>query len=195
MAWRKATRSAIGVVCNCKSSRPNGSCDDRKKGYLKEGNFQTSHCVSPNNLIDLRLVLLETCGSGKKIRQKSQKKICTNHRNRIKISYLQTWIPDEKTEITEILHAWNEGIEGSEEKLLPIVYAELKKQARIFMSRERSNHTLQPTALVNEAFIRIADQTGIEWVDRKHFYGIASRLMRQILVDHARKRNSQKAWK
>jgi len=90
------------------------------------------------------------------------------------------------SEITLILQDWNNGDEDAKEKLLPYVYDELKRQARILMAAERSNHTLQPTALVHEAFLRLSQQSGIDWRDRSHFYGIASRLMRQILVDHAR---------
>src|ERR1044072_487460 len=90
------------------------------------------------------------------------------------------------SEITQILKDWNDGNEDAKERLLPFVYDELKRQASILMSRERSNHTLQPTALVHEAFMRLAEQSGIDWQNRSHFYGIASRLMRQILVDHAR---------
>jgi RNA polymerase sigma factor (TIGR02999 family) len=95
---------------------------------------------------------------------------------------------DEKqtSEITQILQDWNDGNEGAKDRLMPFVYDELKRQARILMSRERSNHTLQPTALVHEAFMRLAEQSGIDWQNRCHFFGIASRLMRQILVDHAR---------
>jgi RNA polymerase sigma-70 factor (ECF subfamily) len=90
------------------------------------------------------------------------------------------------SEITEILRDWNDGSEDAKERLLPFVYDELKRQARILMSRERADHTLQPTALVHEAFLRLSEQTGIDWKNRSHFYGIASRLMRQVLVDHAR---------
>jgi RNA polymerase sigma-70 factor (ECF subfamily) len=89
-------------------------------------------------------------------------------------------------EITRILQDWNNGDEDAKERLIPFVYEELKRQARILMSKERSDHTLQPTALVHEAFLRLSEQTGIDWQNRSHFYGIASRLMRQILVDHAR---------
>ena len=88
--------------------------------------------------------------------------------------------------ITQILQSWNDGDEEAKELLLPFVYDELKKQARYLMSKERSNHTLQPTALVHEAFMKLSEQSSIEWKNRSHFYGIASRLMRQILVDHAR---------
>lgn len=90
------------------------------------------------------------------------------------------------SEITLILQDWNGGNVNAKEKLLPFVYDELRRQARYLMSAERSNHTLQPTALVHEAFLRLSEQTGIEWRDRSHFYGFASRIMRQILVDHAR---------
>lgn len=90
------------------------------------------------------------------------------------------------SEITRALQDWNDGKEDAQDRLLPYVYDELKRQARYLMSRERSNHTLQPTALVHEAFMRLAKQTGIDWQNRSHFFGISSRLMRQILVDHAR---------
>jgi RNA polymerase sigma-70 factor, ECF subfamily len=96
------------------------------------------------------------------------------------------------SEITQILHDWNNGNEGAKERLLPFVYDELKRQARFLMSRERSNHTLQPTALVHEAFLKLSEQSGIDWQNRSHFYGIISRLMRQILVDHARSHATEK---
>ncbi len=89
-------------------------------------------------------------------------------------------------EITQILQDWNNGNEDAKERLLPFVYDELKRQARLLMKQERADHTLQPTALVHEAFLKLSNQSGVEWKDRSHFYGIASRLMRQILVDHAR---------
>lgn len=90
------------------------------------------------------------------------------------------------SDITQILQDWNDGNEEAKERLLPYVYDELKRQARYYMSRERRDHTLQPTALVHEAFIRLSNQGGIDWQNRSHFFGVASRLMRQILVDHAR---------
>lgn len=96
------------------------------------------------------------------------------------------------SEITQILQDWNDGNEAAKEQLLPFVYEELRRQARYLMSSERSNHTLQPTALVHEAFLRLSKQTGIEWRDRSHFYGFASRVMRQILVDHARHHSAAK---
>ncbi|MGI8669139.1 MAG: sigma-70 family RNA polymerase sigma factor [Aridibacter sp.] len=96
------------------------------------------------------------------------------------------------SEITQILHEWNDGNEDAKERLLPFVYEQLKRQARILMARERSNHTLQPTALVHEAFLRLSEETGIEWENRSHFYGIASYLMRQILIDYARRHAAKK---
>ena len=98
----------------------------------------------------------------------------------------------ETSEITQILKDWNDGNEDAKERLLPFVYDELRRQARFLMSRERANHTLQPTALVHEAFMRLSEQSGIDWQNRSHFYGIASRLMRQILVDHARLHAAEK---
>jgi len=95
-------------------------------------------------------------------------------------------------EITEILQDWNNGQADTKERLIPFVYDELKRQARFMMSKERSDHTLQPTALVHEAFMRLSEQTGIDWQNRSHFYGIASRLMRRILVDHARLHAAEK---
>jgi RNA polymerase sigma factor (TIGR02999 family) len=95
-------------------------------------------------------------------------------------------------EVTEILREWYDGDEKAAERLFPIVYGELKRQARLYLSRERRDHTLQPTALVHEAYLRLIDQTVIKAENRAHFFAIASRLMRQILVDHARGRNAEK---
>lgn len=99
---------------------------------------------------------------------------------------------EKNLEITQILQDWNEGDKNAKERLIPYVYDELKRQARYLMSAERSNHTLQPTALVHEAFIKLSEQSGFEWKNRSHFFGIASRLMRQILVDHARRHAAEK---
>jgi len=96
------------------------------------------------------------------------------------------------SEITQILHDWNNGDEKARERLLKFVYDELKRQARFLMSRERSDHTLQPTALVHEAFLKLGDGAKIVWKDRSHFYGFAAHLMREILVDHARQHAAAK---
>ena len=94
--------------------------------------------------------------------------------------------------ITEILSGLrSEGREVFDE-LLPIVYAELRRLAAKQLSNERAEHTLQPTALVHEAYIRLIGQNSVEWQDRAHFFGIASRLMREILIEHARTRNRLK---
>ena len=95
-------------------------------------------------------------------------------------------------EITRILQALSEGDREAPEKLMPLVYDELRRLASGYMRRERSEHTLQATALVHEAYLRLVDQTQIDWKGRAHFFSIAARLMRQILVDHARERNAAK---
>ncbi len=95
-------------------------------------------------------------------------------------------------EITQILQEWNDGSEEAGERLFPFVYNELKKQARFLMAGERADHTLQPTALVHEAFLKLSNLKEIKWNDRKHFYRFVSHLMRQILVDHARKHAAEK---
>jgi RNA polymerase sigma factor (TIGR02999 family) len=91
----------------------------------------------------------------------------------------------ESEEITELLLAWNQGDPHACERLMPHVYDELRRLARGYLRRERANHTLQPTALVNEAYLRLVNQTRVNWQNRAHFFGIAARLMRQILVNHA----------
>jgi RNA polymerase sigma factor (TIGR02999 family) len=91
-----------------------------------------------------------------------------------------------------LLRAWSDGDESALEQLVPLVESELRRLARAYMGRERKDHTLQATALVNEAFLRITDARHIRWHDRAHFMGIAARLMRRVLVDHARARGYQK---
>ncbi len=94
--------------------------------------------------------------------------------------------------VTDLLLAWNQGDPAALDALTPLVYEELRKLARFRFRAERADHTLQSTALVHEAFLKLVDQSRIRWRNRAHFYGIASRLMRRILVDHAR---AQKAIK
>jgi RNA polymerase sigma factor (TIGR02999 family) len=89
-------------------------------------------------------------------------------------------------QVTELLRAWSDGDQQALAQLMPLVEAELRRLARVYMSRERRGHTLQPTALVNEAFLRLADARALRWQDRAHFLGISARLMRRVLVDHAR---------
>jgi len=90
--------------------------------------------------------------------------------------------------VTELLRAWGDGDDGALERLTPLVEAELRRLARGYMRRERGGHTLQTTALVNEAFLRLTDARRIRWQDRAHFLAISARLMRRVLVDHARAR-------
>jgi len=94
--------------------------------------------------------------------------------------------------VTELLRSWSDGDEGALEQLVPLVEAELRRLARGYMGRERRDHTLQVTALVNEAFLRLTDARRLRWRDRAHFLGISARLMRRVLVDHARTRGYQK---
>ena len=95
-------------------------------------------------------------------------------------------------DVTEILHEWSSGDPEAPERLMPFVYDELRRLARTFLSREREGHTLQPTALVHEAYVRLVDQTRVNWQSRAHFYGIASSMMRRVLIDHARAHATEK---
>ena len=95
-------------------------------------------------------------------------------------------------DVTQILQDWSGGDAQAPERLMPVVYDELRRLARSFLARERGGHTLQPTALVNEAYLRLVDQTRVNWQNRAHFYGIASRMMRRVLVDHARAHATEK---
>ena len=94
--------------------------------------------------------------------------------------------------VTGLLRVWSDGDDGALERLVPLVEAELRRLARGYMGRERRGHTLQATALVNEAFLRLTDARHLRWQDRAHFLGISARLMRRVLVDYARSRGYQK---
>lgn len=95
-------------------------------------------------------------------------------------------------DVTQLLLAWSGGDRGAGDELLSAVYAELHKQAARAMRRESSDHTLQATALVHEAYLRLVDQRRVEWRNRAQFYGVAAQVMRRILVDHARARDAEK---
>jgi RNA polymerase sigma factor (TIGR02999 family) len=95
-------------------------------------------------------------------------------------------------EVTQLLVAWGNGDETARDQLMPLVYAELHRLAHHHMNRERPGHTLQTSALVNEAFVRLVDQKDVRWQSRAHFFGIAGKMMRRILVDYARNRNFAK---
>jgi len=97
-------------------------------------------------------------------------------------------------DITRLLRAWGAGDDEALERLTPLVYEELRRIARCHMAAERPGRTLQTTALVNEAYIRLVDSAQVRWQDRAHFFAISSQLMRRILVDAARARGSAKRW-
>jgi RNA polymerase sigma factor (TIGR02999 family) len=102
-------------------------------------------------------------------------------------------------DLTALLKEWSEGDRDALDQLMPLVYGELRRLAASYLREERPNHTLQPTALVNEAYLRLTRQKNVTWQNRAHFFGIAAQMMRRILVDHARKRQAAKrdaaAWK
>src|SRR5262249_35086481 len=95
-------------------------------------------------------------------------------------------------EVTQLLVDWGNGNEAALDKLTPMVYQELHRLAHQYLKKERPGHTLQTSALVNEAFVKLIDQRDISWQNRAQFYGVAAQLMRRILVDYARRRHSQK---
>ena len=102
-------------------------------------------------------------------------------------------------DLTALLRDASEGDQNALDRLMPLVYGELRKIAASYLRQERKDHTLQPTALVHEAYLRLTHQKDVAWQNRAHFYGIAAQMMRRILVDHARKRQAAKrdasAWK
>lgn len=90
-------------------------------------------------------------------------------------------------EVTQLLLSWNQGDRDALDRLIPLVEAELRRLARRFMRRERGDHTLQTSALINEAYVKLVDQQNVHWQDRAHFFAVAAQIMRHILIDHARK--------
>jgi len=95
-------------------------------------------------------------------------------------------------QLTRLLHAWGQGDPEALAQLTPLIYGELRKLARFHMAKEAVGHTLQPTALINETFLKLIDIQKVDWKDRKHFYCAASQIMRRVLVDYARKKRSIK---
>src|SRR2546427_12241994 len=93
-----------------------------------------------------------------------------------------------REEVTGLLQAWSDGDQSALEKLIPLVYAELHRLARRYMGREHVGHTLQTSALVNEAYLRLVDTPGVSWQNRAHFFAVSAKIMRRILVDFARAR-------
>lgn len=94
--------------------------------------------------------------------------------------------------VTQLLVAWSEGRQDALTDLLPLVYNELRRMAASYLRHEASGHMLQPTALINETYLRLVDQRRVKWRNRAHFYGVAAQLMRRILVDHARSQHADK---
>jgi RNA polymerase sigma factor (TIGR02999 family) len=94
--------------------------------------------------------------------------------------------------ITQLLIDWSKGDRAAFDRLMPLVYAELRRLATNYLRRERTGHTLQPTALVNEAYLKLVGQKNAKWQNRAHFFAISAQLMRRILVDHARRRQAEK---
>ncbi|HVQ36637.1 MAG TPA: sigma-70 family RNA polymerase sigma factor [Pyrinomonadaceae bacterium] len=94
--------------------------------------------------------------------------------------------------VTQLLVAWGDGDAAARDELMPLVYEELRRLAHRYMGRERSDHTLQTSGLVNEAYLRLIDQSQVRWQNRAHFFGIAAEMMRRILVDYARSRGYAK---
>src|SRR5499427_2143345 len=95
-------------------------------------------------------------------------------------------------EVTRLLAAWGDGNEAARQQLMPLVYDELRRLAHRYMNRERPSHTLQTSALVHEAYLKLVDQRDARWQNRAHFFAIAAQSMRRILVDYARNRHSKK---
>jgi RNA polymerase sigma-70 factor, ECF subfamily len=95
-------------------------------------------------------------------------------------------------EITELLLSWSKGDKEALEHLIPLVSSELRRLARRYMAKERSGHTLQTSALINEAYLRLVNQQNVDWQDRAHFFAVAAQIMRHILIDHARRYQYEK---
>jgi RNA polymerase sigma factor (TIGR02999 family) len=101
-------------------------------------------------------------------------------------------MPQAPQNVTQLLIGWSEGDKEALDKLVPLVYDELRRQAARYLRRERVGHTLQTTALIHEAYLKLVDQKNVHWQNRAHFFGIAAQLMRRILVDHARTKKRAK---
>ncbi len=100
--------------------------------------------------------------------------------------------PGSQQDITRLLVAWGEGDKDALDRLMPFVYSELRRLAHAYMRRQKSDHTLQTTALVNEAYMRLIDTSRVRWQDRNHFFAMSAKMMRRILVDSARSKNARK---
>jgi RNA polymerase sigma factor (TIGR02999 family) len=98
----------------------------------------------------------------------------------------------ESQHITQLLRQWSDGRREALDELMPLLYDELRRQARRYLRKERAGHTLQTTALIHEAYLKLVDQNQVEWQNRAHFFGIAAQMMRRILVDYAKTRHRRK---
>ena len=105
---------------------------------------------------------------------------------------LTPMIAPPRQQVTQILIDWSEGDREAADRLMPLVYDELRQLARSYLQRERAGHTLQATGLVHEAYLRLVDQTSVTWQNRAHFFRVAAQVMRRILVDHARRFRASK---
>src|SRR6266849_6149008 len=113
-------------------------------------------------------------------------------RPRLKCSVIDMPAMSATDDVTRLLAKWASGSQQALDELTPLVYKELRRLAASQLRKERKSHTLQPTALVHEAYLRLVDQKNPSWQNRSHFFGVAARLMRQILVDHARRKQAGK---
>jgi RNA polymerase sigma factor (TIGR02999 family) len=112
--------------------------------------------------------------------------------NSPKVGFMDSPISDNANQITEQLIAWSNGDQAALGQLIPVVYQELRRMADRFLRHEAPGHTLQPTALVHEAWLRLIDQTRVNWQNRAQFFGVAAQMMRRILVDHAKTKHREK---
>lgn len=108
------------------------------------------------------------------------------------LQFFPRWMTLAGSDVTELLNDWSKGDKHALDRLVPLVYEELRKIARYHLSREDASHTLQSTALVHEAYLRLVDQNRVQWQNRAHFFAVAGQLIRRILVDHARRRHASK---
>src|SRR6476660_6699011 len=105
---------------------------------------------------------------------------------------LDTGMPQTAENVTQLLIGWSKGDKEALDQLLPIVYDELHRQAARYLRRERVGHTLQTTALIHEAYLRLIDQRDVRWQSRTHFFAIAAQMMRRVLIDYARAKHREK---
>jgi RNA polymerase sigma-70 factor, ECF subfamily len=110
----------------------------------------------------------------------------------ITYAFREPKVAEHPPDVTQLLARWRAGAPNADDELIEVVHGELRRIAASYLRRERGSHTLQPTAVVNEAYIRLLPQRSISWENRSHFYGIAAQMMRRVLVDHARKRHAAK---